>query len=93
MKKDGSRSFPNLRFKRNDFSISIWGKLESDRYESWVSQLKRSQRTIQEELEHTRNRITRVERLEQDRDALLSHYSQIAAEHLDKLDPEERDHL
>jgi hypothetical protein len=40
-----------------------------------------------------RNRITRIERLEQDRDALLSHYSQIAAEHLDKLDPEERNHL
>ena len=36
---------------------------------------------------------THVERLEQDRDALLGHYSQIAVEHLDKLDPEERNRV
>ena len=43
-----------------------------------------------------RNRAARClppSSLEQNRDTLLSHYSQIAAEHLDKLDPEERNHL
>jgi DNA repair ATPase RecN len=69
------------------------GKLESDRYESRVSQLKRSRKTTQEELEHIRNRTTRIERLEQDRDALLSHYSQVAVEHLDNLEPEERNRV
>src|SRR5215217_1566129 len=44
-----------------------------------LSQLKRSRKTAQEELEHIRNRTTLIERLEQDRDALLRHYSQIAA--------------
>jgi hypothetical protein len=49
--------------------------------------------TVQEELEHIRNRTARVERLEQDRDALLNHYTRIAVEHLDKLEPEERNRV
>ncbi|HVD35172.1 MAG TPA: hypothetical protein VNB93_05515 [Rubrobacter sp.] len=44
--------------------LYLEGKLESDRYESRVSQLKRSRKTIQEELEHIRNRTTHMERLE-----------------------------
>jgi hypothetical protein len=73
--------------------LYLEGKLESDRYESRVSQLKRSRKTIQEELEHIRNRTTHIERLEQDRNALLSHYSQIAVEHLDNLEPKERNRV
>ena len=73
--------------------LYLEGKLESDRYESRVMQLKRSRTTVQEELEHIRNRTTRIERLEQDRDALLNHYSRIAVEHLDKLEPEERNRI
>ena len=73
--------------------LYLEGKLESDRYESRVSQLKRSRKTAVEELEHIRNRTTSLERLEQDRDALLSHYSQIAVEHLDNLEPEERNRV
>jgi site-specific DNA recombinase len=73
--------------------LYLEGKLESDRYESRISQLKRSRKTIQEELEHIRNRTTHLERLERDRNALLSHYSQIAAEHLDNLEPEERNRV
>jgi hypothetical protein len=46
-----------------------------------------------EELEHIRNTTTNLERLEQDRDALLSHYSQIAVEHLDNLEPEKRNRV
>ena len=73
--------------------LYLEGKLESDRYESQVSQLKRSRRTTVEELEHIRNRTTSLERLEQDRDALLDHYSKIADEHLTKLEPEERNRI
>src|SRR5215218_7372107 len=73
--------------------LYLEGKLESDRYESRVSQLKRSRKTAVEELEHIRSRTSSLERLEQDRDALLSHYSQIAVEHLDNLEPEERKHV
>jgi site-specific DNA recombinase len=73
--------------------LYLEGKLESDRYESRVSQLKRSRKTIQEELEHIRNRTTRIEYLQRDRDALLSHYSQIPVEHLDNLEPKERNRV
>jgi site-specific DNA recombinase len=73
--------------------LYLEGKLESDRYESRVTQLKRSRMTVQEELEHIRNRTARIERLEQDRDALLNHYARIAVEHLDKLEPEERNRV
>src|ERR671916_996172 len=58
--------------------LYLEGKLESDRYESRVTQLKRSRTTVQEELERIWNRTARIERLEQDRDALLNHYSRIA---------------
>jgi hypothetical protein len=74
-------------------NLYLEGKLESDRYESRVSQLKWSRKTIQEELEHIRTRTTHIERLEQDRNALLSHYSQIGVEHLDNLEPEERNRV
>src|SRR5918995_3988067 len=50
-------------------------------------------KTAVEELEHIRNRTASLERLEQDRDALLSHYSQIAVEHLDHLEPEKRNRV
>ena len=73
--------------------LYLEGKLESDRYESRVTQLKRSRKSAVEELEHIRNGTTRMERLEQDRDALLNHYSRIAVEHLDKLEPEERNRV
>jgi hypothetical protein len=73
--------------------LYLEGKLESDRYELRVSQLKRSPKTIQEELEHIRNRTTHIERLERDRNALLSHYSQMAVEHLDNLELEERNRV
>jgi site-specific DNA recombinase len=73
--------------------LYLEGKLESDRYESRVSQLKRSRIAVQGELEHIRHRTTRIEDLQRDRDALLSHYSQIAVEHLDKLEPEERNRV
>jgi hypothetical protein len=73
--------------------LYLEGKLESDRYESRITQLKRSRMTVHEELKHIRNRTARMEWLEQDRDALLNHYSRIAVEHLDKLEPEERNRV
>jgi site-specific DNA recombinase len=73
--------------------LYLEGKLESDRYDSRVRQLKRSRMTVQEELEHIRNRTARMKRLKQDRDTLLSHYSQITVQQLDKLEPEERNRV
>jgi hypothetical protein len=73
--------------------LYLEGKLESDRYGSRISQLRRSRKTIQEELEHIRNRTTHIERLEQDRNALLSYYAQVAVEHLGNLEPEERNRV
>ena len=40
--------------------LYLEGKLEPDRYESRVTQLKRSRMTVQEELEHIRNKIGRA---------------------------------
>ena len=73
--------------------LHLEGKLESDRYESRVSHLKRSRIAVQGELEHIRHRTTRIEDLQRDRDALLRHYSQIAVEHLDSLEPRERNRV
>jgi hypothetical protein len=67
-------------------------KLELDRFESRISQIKQSRRTIEDELERINNRAIHIERLKHDRDALLSHYPQIVPEHLDALEPNERIH-
>src|SRR5215218_4288842 len=73
--------------------LYLEGKLEVSRYESRVSQFKQSRRTIEEELDRIRDRTAHIERLEHDRDALLSHYAQLATERLDELEPEERNRV
>jgi hypothetical protein len=73
--------------------LYLEGKLEADRYGARVSQLKQARKTIEEELGRIRDRASHIERLEQDRDALLNHYSRIAANHLDELEPEERNRV
>ncbi len=50
-----------------------------------VSQLKKARNTVEEELGRIGDRAFHIERLEQDRDALLNHYSRIAADNLDEL--------
>src|SRR3712207_6054226 len=69
--------------------LYLEGKLEVSRYESRASQLKHSRKTIEEELWRIRDRTAHIERLEHDRDALLSYYSRLAVERLDELEPEE----
>jgi site-specific DNA recombinase len=69
------------------------GKLETGRYGARVSQFKQTRKTIEEELGRIRDRASHISRLEQDRDALLNHYSQITIDHLDKLEPEERNRV
>jgi hypothetical protein len=73
--------------------LYLEGKLEVSRYESRVSQLKHSRKTIEEELGRIRDRTAHIERLEHDRDALLSYYSRLAVERLDELEPEERNRI
>ena len=73
--------------------LYLEGKLEADRYGTRVSQLKQARKTVEEELDRIRDKASHIERLEQDRDALLNHYSRIAADHLDKLEPEERNRV
>jgi hypothetical protein len=69
------------------------GKLDLDRYEARISQIKRSRKTVEEELLRIKNRTAHIECLEHDRDALLSHYARIAAVRLDELEPEERNRV
>jgi site-specific DNA recombinase len=73
--------------------LYLEGKLEVERYESRVSQIKQSRKTIEEELGRIKNRVAHIEHLEHNRDTLLSHYSRIAAERLDELEPEERNRV
>ncbi len=50
-------------------------------------------KAIEEELERIRDRDSHTKCLEQDRNALLNYYSQFATDHLDKLEPEERNRV
>jgi Recombinase zinc beta ribbon domain len=73
--------------------LYLEGKLEIGRYESRISQFKQSRRTIEAELERIRNHAAHIEHLEHDRNALVSHYSRITADHLDELEPQERNRV
>jgi hypothetical protein len=73
--------------------LYLEGKLEVDRYESRISRIKQSRRTIQDEIERINNRFVYIERLKHDRDELFSHYSQIVPEGLDALEPNERNRV
>jgi hypothetical protein len=58
-----------------------------------VSRLKQARKTVEEELGRMRDRASHIERLEQDRDALINHYSRITTDRLDNLEPEERNRV
>ena len=73
--------------------LYLEGKLETDRYGARVSQLKQARKTVKEELGRIRDRASHIERLEQDRDALLNHFSRITPDALDNLEPEERNRV
>jgi hypothetical protein len=81
------------RYEPRLLDLYLEGKLEVSRYESRVSQLKHSRKIIEEELWRIRDRTAHIERLEHDRDALLSYYSRLVVEWLDELEPEERNRI
>ncbi len=68
-------------------------KLGADRYGSRVAEIKRSRKTIQDEIARVRDGAAHLEQLERDRDALLNHYAKIVPEGLDALCPEERNRI
>jgi hypothetical protein len=50
-------------------------------------------RVVEEELARIEGRAARLDRLERDSEALLNHYARIVPEHLDSLEPAERNHV
>ena len=49
--------------------------------------------SLEDELARIEGRAAHVDRLERDREALLNHYSRIVPEHLDGLEPVERNRI
>ena len=68
-------------------------KLDMGRYERRLAQIEQARKTVQGELARVGGRAAHVDLLERDRDALLNHYSRIVPEHLDNLEPEERNRV
>jgi hypothetical protein len=73
--------------------LYLENKLEMDRYENRLAQIKQSRKTIQEELSRIESKAARVDRLERDRDTLLTYYSRIVPEQMNALEPEERNRI
>jgi DNA repair exonuclease SbcCD ATPase subunit len=73
--------------------LYLENKLDVDRYESRVVQIKQSRKTVEDELARLKVRAAHVEQLKRERDALLNHYSRIVPERLDALEPEERNRV
>jgi hypothetical protein len=55
--------------------------------------LEQSRKTAEQELEAAKNRRGRIEQLEQDKNALLRQYLDVAPEALNALTPEQRHHV
>ena len=90
MRRVSSKSSQKTRDPRGTTTyLYLEGKLEIGCYESLISQIKQSRRTIEAELERIRNHAAHIEHLEHDRNALVSHYPRIAADHLDELEPQQ----
>jgi hypothetical protein len=68
-------------------------KLEIDRFEKRLAQIKQSRKTVEDALARVEGRATHVDRLERDRDALLNYYSRLVPGHLDALEPDERNRV
>jgi site-specific DNA recombinase len=73
--------------------LYLEGKLEMDRYEKRLTQIKLSRSAVEEELAHIAGRAARVDQLERDRDTLINNYSRIVPDQLDVLEPAERNRI
>jgi site-specific DNA recombinase len=73
--------------------LYLENKLDMDRYEKRLAQIEQARKTAEDELARIESRAARVDRLERDREALLNHYSRIVPEHLDGLEPRERNRV
>ena len=79
--------------KERLLDLYLENKLDMDRYEKRHAQIEQSLKTVQGELTRIEGRAAHVDLLERDRDALLNNYSRIVPEHLDNLEPEERNRV
>jgi DNA repair exonuclease SbcCD ATPase subunit len=73
--------------------LYLENKLDMDRYEKRLAQIEQARKTVEDELARIESRAARVDQLERDREALLNHYSRIVPEHLDGLEPRERNRV
>jgi hypothetical protein len=73
--------------------LYLEGKLEMDRYEKRLAQIKQSRKTAKEELARIAGRAARVDQLERDRDTVLNNYSRIVPQQLNALEPVERNRI
>ena len=68
-------------------------KLDVDRYDRRLARIRQARKAVEDELARIEGRAARLDRLERDCEALLNHYARIVPEHLDSLEPAERNHV
>ena len=80
--------------KRSGFQdMAAEGLMTLDELRTKLADLEETRKTAQRELEVLRSRREKLEALEQDKEALLESYAQMAPEALDSLTPEQRHHF
>ena len=73
--------------------LYLENKLDVDRYDRRRTQIGQARKAVEEELARIEGRAARLDRLERDSEALLNQYARIVPEHLDSLEPAERNHV
>ncbi|MDQ3965940.1 MAG: hypothetical protein M3246_05745, partial [Actinomycetota bacterium] len=79
--------------RRGFLRLAAKGRITDDELDEELAPLEETRRTAERALEALQWHKERVEQMERDRDAVLSHYAALAPEALDALSPEERHSL
>ena len=81
------------RERRGFLRLSAKGRITDEELDEELSGLEQARRIAEQELEVLKGYRERIEQMEQDKEALLSQYADIAPENLDGLTSEERHRL
>src|SRR5215212_6767 len=81
------------RMRRGYQEQAAKGYMTFDELGAALSDLEETRKSVERELQTVRNRLERVEQLQQDKDALREDYFGIASNALDSLTPEERHNI
>lgn len=73
--------------------LHLDGGITTAQFRAKSAELKEARATVESQIEASRSRLARIEDVERDKDALISHYASLMPQGLADLSPEERNRV